>query len=108
MPWLRGFNTLPNNKYLDLSKLKAFADDKINVTKILKFGLGRVENTVVFFSHNAVKGFFLKVIKSRNYHLCGKQLNAITTQYQVITIFFIYTHFNTLNRKDLGKHGGKS
>ena len=37
---------LPNDKILDLSKLKAFADDKINVTEKLKFVLGRVENFV--------------------------------------------------------------
>ena len=36
--------TPPNCKILDLSKLKAFADDKIIVTKTLKFDLGRVEN----------------------------------------------------------------
>ena len=29
--------SLPNNKILDQSKLKAFADNKINVTKKLKF-----------------------------------------------------------------------
>ena len=39
-------NPLPNNKILDWSKLKAFADNKMNVTKNLKFGLGRVENMV--------------------------------------------------------------
>ena len=33
-------------KILDWSKLKAFADDKINVSKILEIGLGRVENIV--------------------------------------------------------------
>ena len=33
-------------KILDWSKLKAFADDKIKVTEKLKFALGRVENTV--------------------------------------------------------------
>ena len=38
------FNSIPNDKILDLSKLKAYADDKINVTKKLKFKLGRVEN----------------------------------------------------------------
>ena len=38
------FNSLPNDKILDQSKMKAFADDKINVTHILKFKLGRVEN----------------------------------------------------------------
>ena len=37
-------NSLPNDKILDQSKLKAFADDKINITKKLKFYLVRVEN----------------------------------------------------------------
>ena len=40
------FKSLPNDKILDWSKLKAFADEKINVTKQLKFGKGRVENIV--------------------------------------------------------------
>ena len=31
---------------LDWSKLKAYADDKINVTEKLKFVFGRVENAV--------------------------------------------------------------
>ena len=37
-------NLLPNHKFLDWSKLKAFADDKINVAARLKFVLGRVKN----------------------------------------------------------------
>ena len=37
-------NSLPNDKILDWSKWKAFADDKLNVTENLKFVLGRVEN----------------------------------------------------------------
>ena len=36
--------TLPNEKYLDLSKLKAFADDKIDSTSEQKFFLEWVEN----------------------------------------------------------------
>ena len=40
------FNPVPNNKFLDWSKLKAFADNKINVTQKLKFDLGRVENVL--------------------------------------------------------------
>ena len=32
---------------LDLYRLKAFADDKINVTQKLKFALGRVENKLL-------------------------------------------------------------
>ena len=37
---------IPNEKNLNCSKLKAFADDKINMTEKLKFVLGRVENIV--------------------------------------------------------------
>ena len=39
-------NPLPNNKILDQSKLKAFADDKINSTEKSKLVLRRVENFV--------------------------------------------------------------
>ena len=39
-------NSLPKDKILDRSKLKAFADDKINVNQKLKFDLGKVENIV--------------------------------------------------------------
>ena len=39
-------NSLPNDKILDWSKLKALADGKINVTEKLKFVLRRVENIV--------------------------------------------------------------
>ena len=38
------FNSWPNDKILDWSTLKAFADNKINVTEKLKFVLGQVEN----------------------------------------------------------------
>ena len=39
-------NSLPNDKSVDLSKLKALADDQSNVTQKLKFALGRIENIV--------------------------------------------------------------
>ena len=38
--------TLPNDKILNLSKFKAFADDNINVTQKEKVVFGRVENIV--------------------------------------------------------------
>ena len=38
--------TLPNDKFVDWSKLKAFADDKLKETKRLKIVLGRVEKIV--------------------------------------------------------------
>ena len=36
-------NFLPNNKILDRSKLKAFADNKLNLGEKLKFVVGRVD-----------------------------------------------------------------
>ena len=41
--WFK-FNSLPYDMILDWSKLKAFADDKINVSDNLKCVLERVEN----------------------------------------------------------------
>ena len=40
------FNSVPSDKILDWFKLKAFADDKVNLSEKLKFVLGRVENIV--------------------------------------------------------------
>ena len=40
------FNSLPKNKNSLWSKLKAFADGKINVIYRVKLALGRVENIV--------------------------------------------------------------
>ena len=40
------FNSLPYNTILDLSKFKAFADDKIKVTQKFKFTFRRIENIV--------------------------------------------------------------
>ena len=54
----RGHNSLPNDKILDWSKLKAFADDKIYVYEIVKFVLGRVEN-IIRKGENAVYPHFL-------------------------------------------------
>ena len=59
------------NKIVVESKLKAFPVDIMNVTENLKkIVLGRVENIVVTniftFSHNVFKGFFFKVVRSRD------------------------------------------
>ena len=40
------FNSLPNDKMPDLSKLKPFADNKINATQKLIFALERIENSM--------------------------------------------------------------
>ena len=39
-------NSLPNDKILDWSKLKAFADDNIKVLNIIIFVFDRIENIV--------------------------------------------------------------
>ena len=58
-------NSLPNNKFIDWSKLKAFADGKLNLADKLKFVLGRAENilgkkkilvtSIFYFSQNVFK-----------------------------------------------------
>ena len=70
------FHSLPNNKILALTKLKAFAADKIIVTQKLKFVTGRVENIVgkgenagnqhfLLFPHCFLKLSFPEVLKVR-------------------------------------------
>ena len=64
-------NSVPNDSILDFSKVKAFAGDKINVAKKLKFPMGRIEDimgkgekmlvTSIFsFSQNVFKRLFLQ------------------------------------------------
>ena len=71
------FNSLPNDKVLDSSKLKTFADDTTELTKKLKFVLRRVENIVgkgenagyryfLLFPQSFLKVFFSKVVKGRD------------------------------------------
>ena len=57
--FLASFNSLPDDNILDLSKLKAFADDKLNVTPKLKFVLRRVENNVGKGENAACQHFLL-------------------------------------------------
>ena len=71
------FNSLPNDNILDWSKVKAFADHNINVTKILKFVLGngrkhsgkRRKCWLPAFSPFPTmfsKDFFFRVVKSQD------------------------------------------
>ena len=65
-------NHLPKDKILEVTKLKAFAGDKLNVTKMTISLFDRVENSVerekafspflTMFS----KAFFFRVVKSRD------------------------------------------
>ena len=51
-------NSVPNDKFLDWSKLKAFADNKINATLRQKLLLGWVDN-IVGKGENAAQQHFL-------------------------------------------------
>ena len=62
---------------LDLSNLKAFADDKVNVTQILKAVYGKIETekkekkiaidlTLFSFFHNVFECYSLSVFQSRD------------------------------------------
>ena len=55
----RRVTSLPNDKISDRSKLKAFADDKINVIEKMKFVFGRVENIVGKGENAGYKHFLL-------------------------------------------------
>ena len=67
------FNPLPDNKIFDWSRLKACADDKINVTKKLMFALGRVEN-IVGKGQNAGKQHLVTSIFSFSHNLLKRLL----------------------------------
>ena len=57
------FNSLPNGKIWDMTRLKAFADDKINIFDRVENIVGKGENA---FPTMFSKGFFLGVVKSRD------------------------------------------
>ena len=70
-------NCSPKGKFLDVTKLKAFADDKLKVAKMTIFLFDRVENTVgkgenagyqhfLLFQHVFSKAFLFRVVKSRD------------------------------------------
>ena len=80
-------NYLPKDTILDLSNLKAFVDEKMNVTETLKFVWRWVVNIVRkgenagyqhFFAFSTMfsRDLFLRVIYKSG--LCGKRLRTFT------------------------------
>ena len=70
------FNFLPNDKILDRFKLKAIADDRINVTEKLKFALGRAEKFLDRFKLNAFADDRINVIEKLKFAL-GRVQNMV-------------------------------
>ena len=78
-------NSLQNDKIFDWSKFKGFADDKLNVTKMIISVFDRVENIVgkeeisctsnFSFSHNAFKRLLFQT--HQKVSLCGNGLRAL-------------------------------
>ena len=84
----RASNSSPNDKTLDWSKMKAFADDKMNLNENLKCVLGRIENIVAKgekagYQHFSPfltmfsKAFSLSVVKSWDCEVKGKLFNPL-------------------------------
>ena len=55
----RSFNSLPNGKILNVTKLKAFADNKLNIAKMKIFLFDRVENAVAKGENAGYQHFLL-------------------------------------------------
>ena len=78
IPLANGINSLPNDKILDWSKLKAFADDIFKGTEIIVFVFDSVENIVgkgenagyqhflLFSQYFQKASLILRVVKSRD------------------------------------------
>ena len=60
------FNSLPNNKIFGMTKLKVFADDKVNVPQMMISLCNRVKNSVGKRENVFVKALFIRVVKSRD------------------------------------------
>ena len=79
----KSFKSFPHDKILDKTKLKAFADDKSNLSKMIISVFDRVENIVgkgeiactsnFSFSHNVFKRILCQT--RQKVSLCGNGLN---------------------------------
>ena len=66
------FNSLSKDKILDRSKLKAFADDKLNAIEKMKFVLETVENMVGKEENAGFQHFLLFPLFSKGFYLRGR------------------------------------
>ena len=98
-------NLLPNNNFLDLTKFKAFADDKLYVAKIMIPVSDRVENivgkgekmlvtSILSFSHNVCKRLLFQA-RSKSW-LCGKRIKTNVIIWS--TLYKSFAHSLTLSQ----------
>ena len=106
-------NSFPHDKILDQTKLKAFADDKLNVTKMIISVFDRAENIAgkgeiactsnFFFSHNVFKRLLFQ--RRQNVSLCGNALRAFSTYIKKeLLVFYLKKSFchKKLNNLNVG------
>ena len=100
----------PDDKILGLSKLKAFADDKLNVTQNIKVVFHRIENIVgknagyqVFSSFPTMfsKGLFPPVLQKSS--LCDKGLIYILREKSLASFFTSSRRNRFLSGRKLGR-----
>ena len=108
---LRPFYPLPDDKILGLPKLKAFADDKLNVTQNVKYVFHRIENivgkeenavtSIFFFSHHVFKRLFPPVRQKSS--LCGKGLRnrVLKTLWEREKMLYLIKDHRRLPKKTL-------
>ena len=78
-------------KFLDWFKLKAFADDKINVTEKWKFVLGRAQNILPAFSPFPTmfsKGLWYRVVKSQDCVVKSQRSRSACKEYAVLAYVY--------------------
>ena len=88
-------NPFPHDKISDQTKLKAFADNKLNVTKMIISVFDRVQNMVgkgeiactsnFSFSHLVFKGLLSQ--RRQKVLLCGNGLNVVCKCFQYLVIW---------------------
>ena len=93
-------NPFPHDKILDLTKLKAFADDKLNVSKMIISVFDRVENIVekgeivctsnFSFSHNVFKRLLPQ--RRQKVSLCGNELNFVFWYHEKVQLLAYHIH----------------
>ena len=98
-------NSLPNEKILDVTKLKAFADDKINVAQKMVSVFDRIENIVgkgenAGYHHfllfpQCFQDIFLGVVKSRDCVVKSSLSKKAKTSSGLKNIIFNILHYSS-------------
>ena len=98
LSFFHSINSLQNNKIVDWSNLKAFADDKTYLSENLKFILGRVENILGKGENACNQHFFL-------FPLCFQKAPSGSLKVKICLVksYFFTKHNFELLRNEMHK-----